>query len=563
MKQANRQVSKSMRNLRLVLAVLLIFGMMACGGGGTTAPASSSAPATSSVASTASSEAQPSQSGEPSSEEAGYVTFPIVETPITITAMGLVSPQGGDHNDTYCWTEYEKMTNVIIEWENVPTDVKDERISVALASNMIPDMLYGLQIKAADVVKYGGYGVFLPLEDLIRQYAFHFQDVMAEDAEVRKGITMPDGHIYALPNMKAGPLMKNNMHFINPVWLENVGMEMPTNLDEFADVMRAFRDQDANGNGDPNDELPFASRTSFFIKLWQTYFGLGTRGVKHDYVDVDPATNQIRFMPTTEQYKDMITYLNMMYSEKLVDNEVFTMSASRDMVAKLTPDLVGSHGDYSTNCGPEMQEIFRVIPLMDNYYGEKTWTRSDPTIASIGSFLLSSKTEYAKEMIQWVDYFYGDEGQLMYNMGIEGVTFEYDADGKLKYTDQLLNNPDGLTLTQVRTKYMGFQASAGINSDKYYKGAETYWTSEDGLPYYQPYIKTNQWPELPMTGEEADEFSALMSDIKAYSDEMFAAFVTGKKPIDDWDSYVAEYEKLNVARLLEMYESISARYESN
>lgn len=488
-------------------------------------------------------------------------SFPIVKEPIEITAMGLVSPQGGDHNDTYCWTEYEKMTNIKITWENIPTDAKDERISVALASNQLPDMLYGLGIKGVDVAKYGGYGTFMPLEDLIDQYGYHFQRVMEEYPEIRKGITMPDGHIYSLPHVKTGPLMKNNMLFINPIWLENVHMETPTNLDEYTEVLRAFRDQDANGNGDPTDEVPLAFRTGHLIQTMQTFFGLGTRGVRHKYVDVDPE-GTLRFMPTSPQYKDMVTYLNMLYNEKLLDNEVFTMSSSRDIVAKLTQDIVGSHADYSSNAGPKMQEIYRVLPLMDNFYGEKTWTRTEPTVATLGAFLLSSSTKYAPELMKWIDYFYSEDGQIMYNLGIEGVTFEVTPEGEYQYTELFTNNPDGLTVTQVRTKYMGFQAAAGIQSDKYYKSGETHWTSQEGLPHYQDYIGESIWPEFPMDPDEVEEFGALISDIGAYSDEGFAGFVTGKKPISEWDSYVAEFDKLNVDRLLEIYENISSRYEA-
>lgn len=533
------------------LSICMLAGTAACG---------NSTQSASSLSGEASS-AQPASSGEPVASAQGPASMPIVAEPIEVTAMGLVSPQGGDHNDTYCWTEYEKMTNIKITWENVPSDAKEERISVALASNQLPDMLYGLQIKGVDVAKYGAYGTFLPLEGLVEQYGYHFQQVMKEYPEVRKGITMPDGHIYALPHLKTGPLMKNNMHFINPEWLKRVNLEMPTSLAEYTEVLRAFRDQDANGNGDPNDEIPLAFRTSHLAQLMQTYFGLGTRGVKHQYVDVDSA-GKIRFIPTSKEYKDMLTYLNMLYEEKLLDNEVFTMSASRDMVAKLTQDIVGSHADYSSNAGPKMQEIFRVIPLMDNYYGEKTWTRTEPTVANIGCFLLSSKTKYAPELLKWIDYFYSEEGQILYNLGIEGVTYEKTPQGDYQYTELLTNNPDGLTITQVRTKYMGFQAAAGIQSDTYYKSGETHWTSQEGLPSYIDYVQEIIWPEFPMNPEEVEEFGALLADTKAYADENFAAFVAGKRSLDDWDSYVAEFEKLNIARLLEMYSQISERYES-
>ena len=33
---------------------------------------------------------------------------------------------------------------------------------------------------------------------------------------------------------------------------------MPTTTEELREVLRAFKEQDANGNGDPNDEIPLS-----------------------------------------------------------------------------------------------------------------------------------------------------------------------------------------------------------------------------------------------------------------------------------------------------------------
>src|SRR5699024_41996 len=72
-------------------------------------------------------------------------------------------------------------------------------------------------------------------------------------------ITQLDGNIYSLPVVnECYHCSVPNKFWINKTWLDNLGLEMPTTLDEFYDVLVAFRDQDANGNGDPNDEIPFA-----------------------------------------------------------------------------------------------------------------------------------------------------------------------------------------------------------------------------------------------------------------------------------------------------------------
>ncbi len=550
------------------LAMALILSMLLCAcGNGSEEPSGTSAGAdgggTSSAEGAGSVEgADGSQSGQAQTEPQ-ELGFPISEQMIEVTGMAWVSPQGGDNTDCYGWDQYRDMTNINVKWENVPNDILAERKSTVMTSKNLPDVFYALSFSNSDLTRYGGQGVFLALDDLIDQYGPNFKKLMDEYPEIRRGITMPDGHIYGMPMLKMGDNMRMMKMYINEDWLKNVGLSYPETLDEFTEVLRAFKEKDANGNGDATDEIPLSFRTSHMIPTMMSLFDLGTRGsITHTLVDYDEEAQAIRFMPTSQQYKEMLAYLNMLYSEKLLDNEVFSMSSSRDMVAKLTQDIVGVHADYTTNAG-EMQDKFLALPVFENYYGHKVWNRVLPLVELPGAFVVSAGCEYPEEMMRWVDYFYSEEGQIMGNMGFEGVTYEYDENGEIKYTEEILNNPDGLTLTQARAQYMCFLSGPGIMSDEYYKGAETYWTSTEGLKYYIDYIPEEVWPAFNYTYEENEEISALETDIASYVNEKTAAFITGRESLDNWDSYVKEFERLNLSRYMELVEAGYTRYSSN
>lgn len=550
----------------LAMALTLSMLLCACGNGseepsGTSADGggTSSAEGSGSVESTKQDESQSGQD-QTGPQEPG---FPISEEMIEVTGMAWVSPQGGDNTDCYGWDRYREMTNIDVKWENVPNDILAERKSTVMTSKNLPDVFYALSFSNSDLTRYGGQGVFLALDDLIDQYGPNFKKLMDEYPEIRKGITMPDGHIYGMPMLKMGDNMRMMKMYINEDWLKNVDLSYPETLDEFTEVLRAFKEKDANGNGDATDEIPLSFRTSHMIPTMMSLFDLGTRGsITHTLVDYDEEAQAIRFMPTSQQYKEMLTYLNMLYSEKLLDNDVFSMSSSRDMVAKLTQDIVGVHADYTTNAG-EMQDKFLALPVFENYYGHKVWNRVLPLVELPGAFVISAGCEYPEEMMRWVDYFYSEEGQIMGNMGFEGITYEYDENGEIKYTEELLNNPDGLTLTQARAQYMCFLSGPGIMSDEYYKGAETYWTSTEGLKYYIDYIPEEVWPAFNYTYDENEEISALETDIASYVNEKMAAFITGRESLDNWDSYVKEFERLNLSRYMELVEAGYTRYSSN
>lgn len=65
-----------------------------------------------------------------------------------------------------------------------------------------------------------------------------------------------DGHIYGLPRLRVDMTDRLTRSFVNKVWLENLGLEVPTTIDEYYEFSQHFKNQDANGNGDTNDEIP-------------------------------------------------------------------------------------------------------------------------------------------------------------------------------------------------------------------------------------------------------------------------------------------------------------------
>ena len=54
------------------------------------------------------------------------------------------------------------------------------------------------------------------------------------------------------------------------------------------------------------------------------------------------------------------------------------------------------------------------------------------------------------------------------------------------------------------------------------------------------------------TAEESNEYSRLREQINTYARESLVAFITGNRDIEkEWDSYVKEFEKLELPKYLE------------
>ena len=488
--------------------------------------------------------------------------MPIVPEKINLKGYAVQSPQGGIANEMVTWQKYEEMTNIHIDWTDIPQDTADQTLATLLASGDLPDVMLGFGISANDLTKNAA--LFADLTDVIPENAYYLSKLLEEYPGLKAGITMSNGRIYSIPQLKLGDNMRTNKLFINPEWLEAVGMEMPKTFEEFEKVLYAFRDYDANGNGE-KDEIPFLIRyqNGFFWDTMKSFFGLGNRGQAHTWVDWDYDNDCLRFIPTTSQFKDLLTVAQKWFADGIFDPELFQDTSSKQIVAKAGVGLAGAHADFVTNTGSYYQEIFRCVPVLENYYGEKTWYRHSGIINNRSGMVISAKCPYVNELVKWADYFYSDEGLILYNMGIEGVTFEYDENGKPQWLDKMINDPDGRTLTQMRVQYMYIQAALGIYSDETYQGPETYWVSTELMDDYRPCLPPEVWEAFIPTEEEADEMDYLWTDMEAFLKESTAAFISGAKSMDEWDSYVKEFSNMGLDRYMELYTQQYNRYAGN
>ena len=170
------------------------------------------------------------------SENVNATGMPIVEEKIEIDIFaGRDATSSDNWDDLFIWNTYEEMTNVSINWELVTHDSLDEQRNLRLASGV------------SDLQKYGDQGIFVPLNDLIEEYAPNIQALFEENPEMEKGLTMPDGNIYSLPyafDPDASSLLIGSRPWIREDWLEQLDMDNPVTLDELYEFLKAVKETD-------------------------------------------------------------------------------------------------------------------------------------------------------------------------------------------------------------------------------------------------------------------------------------------------------------------------------
>lgn len=508
--------------------------------------------------------------GATGSESAGKKTtggFPIVDKPLTLSAMVLLSPaQPPNWNDILIWQEYEKMTGIHIDWQEYSsTDITEKR-NLALASNQLPDMFYRTKMPDNDVDKYGAEGSFLKLNDLIDQHAPNFKKIMEKYPDVKKGIATADGSIYALPNLTDSPSIEiTKKLFLNQDWLKRTGKPMPSTIDELYEVLKAFRQNDPNGNGQA-DEIPLTSDSlEDIILVLRGAYGLGNKGVGNGNWDTDPATGKLRFFPISNSYKELLVFLNKLYAEKLMDQEIFTNSGTK-VLAKNGQNQVGgfSFSNIISRANTNANDYAGLDKALAGPSGERLFTSARGHLASKGAFMISRSNKHPEETMRWIDYFYSEEGIRMLYLGKEGVSYEKDAKGGYDFKPEIVNNiPSGSSFDQVVSKYVPYAGGSlpTLTLEDYFKGGETQPSAKDAAEKLRPFLPKELWAPFSFTKDEADEKQALEADINSLVNRRTAEFVQGKVSLNEFDKYVAQIEKMGLQRLQGIYEKAYARYQ--
>lgn len=493
--------------------------------------------------------------------------FPIVNEPITLSAMVQLSPaQPTEWNDILAWQEYEKMTGIHIKWDPYTAADITEKRNLALASDQLPDIFYRTKMPDNDIDKYGAEGSFIKLNDLIDQHAPNFKAVMEKYSDVKKGIAGADGSIYALPSLTDSPSIEiTRKLFMNKTWLESTGKQLPKTTDELYDVLKAFRDSDPNKNGQV-DEIPLtADSLDEIILVIRGAFGLGNKGVGNGNWDVDSSSGKLRFFPTSQSYKEMLTYLNKLYSEKLIDKEIFTNDGTK-ILAKNEQNQIGSFSfaNVTGRANTNANDYVGLETALTGPNGDQLYTSARGHLGAKGAFMISKSNKHPEATIRWIDHFYGEEGIRMLYLGIEDVSYHKDKNGKYDFKPEIVNNiPEGSSFDQVVSKYVPYAGGSlpTLILEDYFKGGETQPSAKAAAENLRPYLPEELWAPFSFTSEEAEERLSLETDIYSMVTQRTAEFVQGKVSLDEFDSYVSQLEKMGLSRLQEIYEAAHTRYK--
>ena len=470
--------------------------------------------------------------------------WPIVNEKISMTLCGQTPPTLiSDWNESLFFKRMEEKTNIHFECNAIPNASWKEKFNLMFAGEDLPDIFFKSLMSQQDIQAYCDQGYLIDLAPMIPKYAPNVAEKLAEDPQFKAAITLPDGKIPTLPQV--GQAIPLEPLWLNQNWLDALNLEMPTNADELYAVLKAFKEQDPNGNS-KQDEIPLIlfgdDGCVGQIRVLLAYFGiLFCRGEDSDMY-VDPATNELVYGPETEAFKEAMKFLKKLFDEGLIDNESFTQTQAQAKAKGMEEDE--RLGGFLTSSpllvvGLNRHFSYGIVPAPE-YNGHKGW----PMVRYItpGKFAITNRCQYPEAALRWVDYFYSDEGGRYLWMGLENSEYKVNEDGTWNWII-----PEGEDEKSFRAK-ISMQPGGnfpGIVPELWNK---TQNDQEAHLIKWRGTVKNDCYLTMPVIyydRADAKQLAALTTDLGTYIDQSIAQFITGALDIDkDWDTYLQTLKQM-------------------
>lgn len=533
----------------------------------------------------------------------------IHDEPIEITILTTRhSNATNDANDVWffqyleTWLAEQGYTNVTINASQ--TDSYNDQIALLLGTDSLPDLVWGCNLSEANAVVYGaGEDMILDWTPYLNEQTMPNFMSMFDDG-LKSAITCTDGAIYALPYLNHDTStgdavsdfgMQDRM-FINTEWLKAVGKEMPTNIDELLDVLRAFKEMKLESG---EEVVPLVNASSFLQK-W-IFGSLGYYGATITAGTICIKDGKVSVPAYGDDYATYCTLLNTMYSEGLLSPDFFTMNSTTAR-GLATAGRCGVYCDYTLAYVPaEEFKNWVSVPFMELNGNTEHHISLDAYYDRSHEMWASSATEYPELIAMIVDYVYSTEGAMMYRYGPkkgedplgQQEGWYLDANGNItcaKVEDGTYASMELFARQEIYTtdyagcalpksviwEACGYQGEFktvervdsitgetfevfdyGTFSDL--NNADSWWRYTNGETS-TPLVTRVRLPGAFLSEDNTERVAELKTLITEYISSQSAAFISGQRPLAELDKFQEELKGLGVEEWLEIYAEAYAPY---
>ena len=447
----------------------------------------------------------------------------------------------------------EEATGVTFDIQSVPSADWDTKLPIVLNSGKVPDLITHNFPKGSDVLN----GVYLPISDYVDQMP-NFQKYVKENGleQALDDARMSDGKYYMLPMKSHTSIIQDQQWLIRKDIFEKNNIAIPTTLDEVYEAGLKLKEIYP-------DSTPITNR--FGANNIMTGFAAGFNTIAGwtigDGMYYDRSAEKWVFAPTTQNWKDMLTYVNKLYSSGVLDQEFSTLDSSTYEERIINGQTFMMY-DWAANidryddAGTKVDPNFSVVPIVpptgpngDYAVGWKGfWGQAVELPAD------AKDRDNFEGILKFLDWCYTDEAETLLTFGKEGETYNVNPDtGVMQFIQP---DPDNK---------IDYYAVYGLdNNSLCFREHQDFLFSllpAEGVEVYNQILEKNcsklPNPSAPLTAEQNEDVSEYLPGILDYVDTSMQNMIFGKTSIDDFDKFVSAVNGKGADDLVAEYKKVA------
>lgn len=497
--------------------------------------------------------------------------LPIVKEPLSLTYYvansSNVAATLKSFGEMTVYKEMEKKTGINLAFQHPPIGQEVEQFNLLMASTKYPDIIEREWPSApGGPAKYLKDGVILRLNDLIDKYAPNLKKILTNNPEWLKQIRTDEGDIYCFPFLRSDPYLQTFAGLtLRGDWLDKLGLKMPTTVDEWHDVLVAFKTKDPNGNGKA-DEIPFNPWKDNNTRGGYNFFAfVGAWGIGMNWFQ---DKGVVKYGPLQPEFKEFLKVMAQWFKEGLIDPDYITTNLAQ-IDAKWTNNQQGAAvmntgsgiGKYIPLMLPKDPKVkFAPAPYPVLKAGDKPILgQRDNAFTGIGAAITTANKRVV-ETVKLLDFAYSPEGHMLFNFGVEGLTYKME-NGYPKYTDEIMANPQKLPLVQAMSKHFRSAFNGPFLQDKrYIEQFANLPEQQEAIKIWSQPSNEKQLPPITPTQDESKKFATVMADVTTRYDEGFNKILQGQLPVDAWDQVVKDFKQMGIDDAIKIQQAALERY---
>ena len=556
----------------LLLSAAILIGCLA-GCGNSEAPASAPEPAEASEESAAEApaqepeapaesegndpeaalEAEPEESAEEAPAEPEFTisypledggTFDVLYAKPTILEATVMN--GVDYDFSEVYPDMIEATGVELIWQSVSEQAWETQISLIIAAGDYPDA-------CADRINYttGNIGliqdeVMLDLADMIPEHMPNYYALLQSDKAFADCVYNSDGTLTQISSR--GSTFINNGLNIRQDWLDELGFDTPTTVDELTDFLLACKDKYGLTN-------PYLVLADLNIGMNRA-FNVKAEGNRMGYQLAEEGGEEIVWSGTTQNFRDYVEFLRNWYEIGIFNDDYLNISNQNGNVQSTY--MAGNTAAWNSDCAALLDDSVDGVPVPDlKIYNDESTNISGITdqekVAQTGHMMVFSSCERPETFLEFLDYFFTDEGNLLANWGVEDKTFVYDESGKPTYSDAVWADTDCFFFLLRSAKYGLYWAPCDFDvnlmiadyTPEQYEAVDM-WVATRGSYLCYP-------PNFQLSTEDRDIVNQYENDCATYFWEHVYKVIAGQETMEDFDTAVQTALDMGMAEIVDAY----------